>query len=523
MKSFQDIDHLISALIKIPRRPSVQQSEHNINHAIMLKHTLKSIKPLVAALGSCQNALLVAVRKLLSDARLGWFEERIHEVINEDATYQKSALGLRNQRCYAVKAGVNGLLDVARQTYKETIDDIYELVGQYIESTGIQIKLQFNPASGFHLTTSTDQLNDQSELPLIFINVVRKRKTLTFTTLELIQKNNKINESLTEVYLMSDKTIAELINDVRSAIGILYKTSESIAMLDMLTSFAHMCTIANYTRPEFTDTLAIRSGRHPMHERIYLENFVPNDTYASETANFQFITGPNMSGKSTYLRQIALFGVMAQIGSFVPAEYASIRIVSQLFSRICNDDNLETNASTFMVEMRETAYILQNITDDSLVIIDELGRGTSTQDALGITYAVCERLLKTKAFIFFATHFHELTTRLASCPNVVSLHLQVEISKDEQDSKIRYLYTVKDGNTAEEHYGMKLAEMVGLPLEIVDRASAVAKQLEDSVTKIRQQSKSTKAILRRRALLTVSCNIGIALEMKCNSLCLKGL
>ncbi|RUP52200.1 hypothetical protein BC936DRAFT_137735 [Jimgerdemannia flammicorona] len=330
MKSFQDIDHLISALIKIPRRPSVQQSEHNINHAIMLKHTLKSIKPLVAALGSCQNALLVAVR---------WFEERIHEVINEDATYQKSALGLRNQRCYA--AGVNGLLDVARQTYKETIDDIYELVGQYIESTGIQIKLQFNPASGFHLTTSTDQLNDQSELPLIFINVVRKRKTLTFTTLELvrkkkfhdtetslekvdfdhtsfdhtsmIQKNNKINESLTEVYLMSDKTIAELINDVRSAIGILYKTSESIAMLDMLTSFAHMCTIANYTRPEFTDTLAIRSGRHPMHERIYLENFVPNDTYASETANFQFITGPNMSGKSTYLRQIALFGVMAQI------------------------------------------------------------------------------------------------------------------------------------------------------------------------------------------------------------------
>ncbi|RUS27666.1 hypothetical protein BC938DRAFT_482923 [Jimgerdemannia flammicorona] len=147
-----------------------------------------------------------------------------------------------------------------------------------------------------------------------------------------------------------------------------------------------------------------------MHERIYLENFVPNDTYASETANFQFITGPNMSGKSTYLRQIALFGVMAQIGSFVPAEYASIRIVSQcvivmtssssfvrqLFSRICNDDNLETNASTFMVEMRETAYILQNITDDSLVIIDELGRGTSTQDALGITYAVCERLLKTK-------------------------------------------------------------------------------------------------------------------------------
>ncbi|RUS17438.1 muts domain V-domain-containing protein [Endogone sp. FLAS-F59071] len=546
----------IRRLIKVPRRSSVQLSEQNINHTILLKYTLKSIEPLVVALGSCQSALLVAIRKVgynlhlsarnysslttvsvryplighiwilkhslillrySSPSNLGWVERRIHEVINEDAKFQKSALGLRNQRCYAVKAGVNGLLDVARQTYKETIDDIYELVGRYVvapssvaifvlpklvsfvDSTGIQIKLQFNSTSGFYLSASTEQLNDQGELPLMFINIVRKRETGS-----AIQKNNKINESLTEVYLMSDKTIAELIADVRYTISIFYKASESIGMLDMLVSFAHMCTIANYTRPEFTETLAIKAGRHPMRERIHLETFVPNDTYASDTASFQFITGPNMSGKSTYLRQIALLSVMAQIGSFVPAEYASFRIVSQLFSRICNDDNLETNASAFMVEMRETAYIVQNVTDDSLVIIDELGRGTSTQDALGITYAVCEQLLKSKAFIFFATHFHELSTRLVFYPNVVSLHFQVQIDNEKQYSKIRYLYTVKDGSTTEEHYGLKLADMAGFPQDIVNRAAAVSHQLEALVIENRQQSKSTKATLRRKSLVTLA-------------------
>ncbi|RGB41068.1 muts protein 4, partial [Rhizophagus diaphanus] len=450
LKPFQDIDHLITALIQVPKKPSVKHAEQSINNVIILKHTLKLINLLKESFTGVQNPLLDAIYSLLNDLKLEALEERINDVINEDITYVKSPLALRNQRCYAVRAGFNGLLDVARQTYKETVDDLNEMIDQYCEQYQIPIKTQFSSTAGFYLSINIEQLEDK-QLPLIFINVKKKRKTLTFTTLEVMKKNTKISDSLTEVYLMSDKTIEDLISEICNDISVLYKASESIAMLDMLTSFAHQCTVSNYVRPEFTDTLAIKAGRNPMRESLYVDTFVPNDTYASSATNFQLITGPNMSGKSTYLRQIALMSIMSQIGSYVPAEYASFRIVDQLFTRICNDDNIECNASTFVVEMRETAYILQNVTDDSLVIIDELGRGTSTHDGLGITYAICEELLKTKAFIFFATHFHELTRSLTVYPNVVNLHLEVEV----KDSRVamKYLYRVKDGRNDEEHYG----------------------------------------------------------------------
>ncbi|CAG8611279.1 2676_t:CDS:10 [Ambispora gerdemannii] len=488
LRPFQDIDCLITALIQVPRKPTIKHAEQSINNVIMLKHTLKLIGKLRESLAGCENSLLVAIYRLLSDPRLESFEEIIDQVINEDATYQKGALGLRNQRCYAVKAGFNGLLDVARQTYKETINDIYELVNGYTEQYKVPLKIQFNPATGFHLSTSIGNLQDRT-LPLVFINVSKKRKTLTFTTLELMKKNTKINDSLTEVYLMSDKTIEDLISEIRKSIGVLYKASESIAMLDMLISFAHMCTISNYVRPEFTDTLVIKAGRHPMREALYIEEFVPNDTYASSANNFQLITGPNMSGKSTYLRQIALISIMSQIGSFVPAEYTSFRIVDQLFTRICNDDDMESNASTFMMEMRETGYILQNLTDDSLVIVDELGRGTSTHDGLGITHAVCEEFIKTKAFVFFATHFHELTRSLTVFPNVVNLHLEVEIGAQ----VVMKIAT-----------GLKFGQIVGLPEDIISRASEVSHKLKDMIDASKEKSSSNKIRQRRKAMFQLT-------------------
>ncbi|RHZ86046.1 hypothetical protein Glove_55g65 [Diversispora epigaea] len=500
LKPFQDIDHLITALIQVPRKPTIKHSEQSINNIIILKHTLKLIQILKDSLAGCQNSLLVAIRELLSDSRLITFEDLINEVINKDITYQKSSLGLRNQRCYAVKAGFNGLLDVARQTYKETVNDIYEIVENYNNQYEIPLKIQFSPSTGFYLSTSTDVLNEH-QLPLIFINVCKKKKMLTFTTLELIKKNTKINDSLTEVYLMSDKTIEDLISEIRCNIGVLYKASESIAMLDMLTSFAHQCTISNYVRPEFTDTLAIKNGRHPMRECLYTDPFIPNDTYANNATNFQLITGPNMSGKSTYLRQIVLISIMSQIGSFVPAEYASFRMTNQIFTRICNDDNMETNSSTFIVEMRETSYILQNITNKSLVIIDELGRGTSTHDGLGITYAICEELLKTKAFVFFATHFHELTRYLTVCPNVVNLHLEVEI---ENQSTMKYLYRVKDGSNDDEHYGLRVGKMIGLPNDIIEIASEISYKLKNLIDTNKAKSVSNKMIQRRKALLQLT-------------------
>nr|CAG8550831.1 3178_t:CDS:10 [Entrophospora candida] len=457
LKPFQDIDHLITALIQIPRKPNVKSAEQNINNVILLKHTLTLIKSLKNAMIGIKNSLLDTIYQLLNDPELQILEGKIHQVINEDVTYQKSALGIRNQRCYAVK-----VINVARQTYKEMVDDTFEMIEKYSEKNEIHLKPQFSVSTGYYLSTNIEHLGDR-QLPLVFINVSKKKNLLTFTTLELIKKNTKINESLTEVYLMSDKIIEDLIFEIRGTIGVLYKASESVAMLDMLTSFAHQCTISNYVRPEFTDTLAIKSGRHPMRECLFVvDPFIPNDTFASNATNFQIITGPNMSGKSTYLKQIALMSIMSQIGSLVPAEYASFRIVDQIFTRICNDNNMESNTSTFIIEMRETAYILQHVTDESLVIIDELGRGTSTHDGLGITYAVCEELVKTKAFIFFATHFHELTRRL------------------------------------------RFGQLIGLPDDVIQKATEVSHKLKELIDANKEKSSSNKITKRRQLLLQLT-------------------
>ena len=191
------------------------------------------------------------------------------------------------------------------------------------------------------------------QLPKEFVKVSKQRNTFSFTTTDLIKLNDRTRESLNEIYLMTNVVLSELLADIRDQIGCLYKLTECVAVMDMLHAFAHACTLSDYVRPEFTDTLAIKQGRHPILEKIAMDSPIPNNTYASADSNFTIITGPNMSGKSTYLKQVALMQIVAQVGCFVPAEYASFRVANQIFSRIGSDDDIETNASTFMVEVGE--------------------------------------------------------------------------------------------------------------------------------------------------------------------------
>ncbi|KAG0231804.1 MutS protein msh4 [Actinomortierella wolfii] len=507
LKPFLDLDRLITAFVQVPSKPSIKHSEQAINNIIQLKHSLKLIHQLASSMAECKNKLFITIHRLLTDSRLAYCLQRINHVIEENVTFEKTAIGLRNQRCFAVKAGFNGLLDVARQTYKEIVNDTFDLVNSYVETYNLTLKIQFNNTTGYYLAMSTDQvghrdsINSRSgnandlggELPNIFINVVKKNKTLNFTTLELMKKNSKIEDSLVEVYLMSDKIAQDLSSEIRTNINAIYKASEAIAMLDMLVAFAHQCTLHDYVRPEFGDTLVLQQARHPIREVLYSEPFVPNDTYASFAHSFQIITGPNMSGKSTYLRQIALIHIMAQIGSYVPAEFACLKIADQLFTRICNDDSIEVNASTFTVEMREIAYILQNITDKSLVIIDELGRGTSTHDGMGIAFAVCEVLAQARAFVFFATHFHELASTLTVYHNVLRMEGNAQPT-------MVFKYRVTDGRAQEEHYGLTLAKMMRLPSDVLERASDVSKRLKSMVESWRDASKSSEVIQFRRRL-----------------------
>ncbi|KAI9020836.1 muts domain V-domain-containing protein [Phycomyces nitens] len=419
LKHLGDMDHIVSDIIKIPKKLTTRCAEAKINHVIKLKSALKAIKNIINIIKASKSAVLLLA------------------------------------------------LNATRQAYKETIQDIYEMSTGYTESTGLPIKLQFVNSKGFHLSITSFDKAKGNTLPPAFINVVKKKKSMTFTTMELLKQNCRLEESLAEIYLMSDSIVTNLMEQIRLNISIMYRLSESIASIDLLASFAKNCILRNhYIRPEFTNTFAIKSGRHPILDVIRKGQVVPNDTYISLSSSFQFITGPNMSGKSTYIKQVALLTVMAQIGSFVPAEYASFRISDQLLSRLANDSFLDMNTSSFMSEMQEAAYVLHNINDTSLVLMDELGRGTSFSDALGISGAICEELLRSKA-------------TLSIYPNVVNLQLKVDITDNVDKCAIHFLYTVEDGSTSKPHYGLKAAELVGFPKNILARAHEIATKLED--------------------------------------------
>ncbi|KJE91446.1 hypothetical protein CAOG_009564 [Capsaspora owczarzaki ATCC 30864] len=465
---------------------------------------------------------------MLEDERFAQIRAKIDEAISDDTKFQKGILLMRSQKCFAVKPGINGLLDVARRTYTETVEDIYNLTSQYATKFVLPLKTAFSASRGFYITTpvsmvpggpaqtsgsarpanaaaddSDDDDDDDDDaddevgnevnsdnrarqpasssrpalgnfgLPKIFQQVVRSKKTLSFTSSDMIKLNNRVNESLQETYLMSNAVLANVLLDIRDMISSLYKLTEVLAILDMLQSFAHHATLSRQAvRPEFTDTLAVKAGGHTIIEHLNSADeasVVTNDVFMSSGCNFQIITGPNMSGKSTYLRQIAIMQVVAQMGCLVPAEYASLRISDHLFSRIGSDDHIESNSSTFMLEMRETAYILQHATNRSLIIIDELGRGTSAQEAVGICHAICEYLLSLKAFTFFATHFEELTLLDSLYPNVANFHLEVQ-NLGSDSARPVFTHVIRKGPSKETHYGIKLAEVAGFPAQVLERA-----------------------------------------------------
>jgi len=307
---FRDLDRLLTSLIAIPAKPSLQHSERRINDIITLKATISMVDALVDALQNCQCEVLRHAQSICTDASYGRIQEIIDTIINPDVQLAKGALDLRNQRCYAVKSGFNGLLDVARQTYKEATADVVALIERYNTDHEMAIDLKYETPRGFFMRAMRD---DDRALPDAFINRVKKKTWIEFSSLELLKRNAKVNDSLVEILLLSDSTIETLTSNVRREVASIYRLSECVALLDMIASNVHLCTVSEYVRPEFNDkqVLAIKSGRHPIRERDNLRRFQANDTYAASTCRFQIITGVNMSGKSTYLKQVALLVIMA--------------------------------------------------------------------------------------------------------------------------------------------------------------------------------------------------------------------
>lgn len=476
--------------------------------------------------------LSLSIRQLCAPDRIVDFERLIDSTINEDITWQSQPLDLRNQRTYAIKVAqhlsrqLNSHLTSTcsrdRTDYSTSLDKhtkkqmstlinwlqtlVVSLCSVYLalinhdncpEQYELALEMKYDPARQYYIRIAASELEEREHLPDIFINQFRRKTFIECQTLDLLKWNQKIADSHHEVVQMSDKTIQELIDQIRADIAPLFKICEAISLLDMMAAFAQLVTTQDYCRPELTNTLAIKSGRHPIREKSPQEKFVPNDAYATQQSRFQIITGCNMSGKSTYIRSLALMAIMAQIGSFVPATYASFPIFHQLFARVSMDDSIEANVSTFAAEMRETAFILRNVDERSMVIIDELGRGTSTRDGLCIAIAIAEALVSSRALVWFVTHFRDLAKILAERNGVVNLHLAVEMG--EADS-MTMLYKISNGCVSEEHYGIALAKVVGLPSRVIETAEEVSDTLTRNMEKRKKGSKAV-ALARRRKLV----------------------
>ncbi|KAI4699610.1 hypothetical protein J4E81_004637 [Alternaria sp. BMP 2799] len=484
LKDFLDADRILTALIVAPSKTTLQTTEQSINHVIMLKQFVNSVSPVFEALTGTASVMLNNIREICAPENVAPVQELIDRVINEDTTYARQPLELRNQRTYAVKSGVNGLLDVARTTYKEATEDAYQHSTELSQECDIRLDLKYDTARQFYIKIATTELEGKA-LPPIFTNIIRRKNNIECQTLELMKR---------------DEAVEALIDEVRSHMSILFKICEAVAMLDMIAAFAHLVTVNNYTQPQLTDTLAIEAGRHPIKEKIMKSKFVPNDVYATQQTRFQIITGCNMSGKSTYIRSVALMTIMAQIGCYVPANYASFPILHQLFARLGMDDNIETNVSTFAAEMKEIAFILRNVDRRSLVLIDELGRGTSTRDGLAIALAIAEALVSSRALVWFATHFKDLAIIMSDRAGVQNLHLAVEM---EDAHSMTMLYKTAQGVVQEIHYGLTLARVVPFPPGVVEHATLVAQQVERHMLRKKKASETVLKEKRRKLVLNL--------------------
>jgi len=390
-----------------------------------------------------------------------------------------------------------------KKGYKPEIDELIEATTngkQWLanveirekELTGIKnLKIGYNKIFGYYIEVSKSNVKDIPEDRYI------RKQTLTtgerYITEELKKMENEILGAKEKIIALEYDEFVNIRNEIQSNAKRIQRTASAISKLDVIQGLANVANELNYCKPEIMDddVIDIKNGRHPVVEKIIpYGDFVQNDSLLNASENrLNIITGPNMAGKSTFMRQVALITIMAQIGSFVPAEYAHIGIVDKVFTRVGASDDLSSGESTFMVEMMEVANILKNATDRSLVILDEIGRGTSTYDGLSIAWAVAEYVSKLKSKTLFATHYHELVGLEGKIDGAKNYHITVK----ERGEDIIFLRKIVEGGT-DESYGIHVAKLAGVPKEVTNRANEILFKLEKkNIMNGKAESKSEKA------------------------------
>jgi DNA mismatch repair protein MutS len=443
------------------------------------------LEPLVAAAAAAApgRGRLAALREQLDE--MADVREMIARGIADDPPAVASDPGV-------IRRGFNAELDELHDITRQGRQIIASMEERERKRTGIgSLKIRYNQIFGFYIEISKPNLH------LVPTDYERKQTLVNaerFTSTELKEHERKVLSAEERVLEIERRLYMEIREAIAREAGRLRRAAAGIAQLDVLVNFARIAASRNYSRPEFTETalgkkgkrgvLMIAGGRHPVIEKLLEERgerFVPNDLYLDDEGQFLLlITGPNMGGKSTYLRQAALISILAQTGAFVPAASAKLPLLDRVFTRIGASDNLARGRSTFLVEMSEVAAILNTATAASLVLLDEVGRGTATFDGLSIAWAVVEALhTGARPRTLFATHYHELTELEQLLPGVRNVHVSVQ----EAGSEIIFLRRVEAGS-ANKSYGIEVARLAGLPNEVISRAREILRRHEQSEEKL---------------------------------------
>lgn len=449
----------------------------NAKDLIQLSKSLKVVPSIKSAIYKIGTPSLSLLADQMPD--LSAINELIEASIVENPPFTIKEGGM-------IKQGYNTDLDELNSLSKGGKDWISRLEAVERERTGIKgLKIGFNKVFGFYIEITN------SYLPLVKdeFGYIRKQ-TLTngerFITQELKEKEALVLGAEDKAIKLEYEIFVSIREEIKKYTEQIQKLADHLSVVDVLTSFAEVSIANDFVRPLFNDEhkIQICEGRHPVIEKVIGHNaYVPNNTYLDETKNLLLITGPNMGGKSTYMRQVTLICIMAQIGCFVPAKSANLSVVDQIFTRIGASDDLVSGQSTFMVEMSEANNALKNATANSLIIFDEIGRGTSTYDGMALAQAIIEYIaLNIKAFTLFSTHYHELTALEGKLPGLYNISVGIH----EENEKVTFLYKIIEG-AANKSYGINVARLAHLPEDLLSRANQILETLE--------QNKATNGIV----------------------------
>ena len=436
---------------------------------IHLKNSIEKLPILKDTINSSSASMLKEYIKDLDDLN------DLYNLVNE-SILEEPSITLKDGNI--IKSDFNEELKELRDISKNGAYMIKEIENEEREKTGVKsLKIGFNKVFGYFIEITKANLNT-AKIDESYIRKQTLSNAERFITPKLKEIEDKILNAEEKIKSLEYEIFVNIRNEIYKNIDRIQKVSKTIANIDVFVSLATVAYINNYVRPNINedDKLDIKNGRHPVVENIVgEENFVPNDTYLNTGENIiNIITGPNMAGKSTYMRQTAVIALMAHIGSFVPAEYANIPILDRIFTRVGASDDLSQGQSTFMVEMSEVSHILKNATDKSLVILDEIGRGTSTYDGISLAWSIVEYIQsKIKCKTLFATHYHELT----DLENEFSEVKNYSIAVKEDDDNIIFLRKIIPTG-ADKSYGIYVAKLAKLPDEVINRSREILSDLE---------------------------------------------